>query len=274
MTQGQAIPLVTGGTSFVERDVAGYRVTDLVFPAGLRLADHEHDRSSFVVMLEGAFDLFMLRRTLPCPVSTVMMEPAGERHGNQVSRAGARVLVIQPDPDHRELPRPCASFLETAHHLRSQRLTQLGGAVARELNTPDAVSDLAIEGHVCEMLALGARLRFPHVPGRGRPSWLSRVEQLLHDRFMQPISLRDLSQEAGVHPVHLARVFRSHHGMSPGEYARELRLLWAASRLAESDDSVCDIGLQAGFADQSHFGRAFKRRMGLTPAAFRRTHEC
>jgi len=98
MAQSQAIPLVTGGTSFVERDVAGYRVTDLVFPAGLRLADHEHDRSSFVVMLEGAFDLFMLRRTLPCPVSTIMMEPAGEQHGNQVSHAGARVLVIQPAP--------------------------------------------------------------------------------------------------------------------------------------------------------------------------------
>ena len=271
MTQSHAIPLVTGGASFVERDVAGYRVTDLVFPAGLRLADHEHDRSSFVVMLQGSFELFMLRRALPCPATSVMMEPAGERHGNQVGHAGARVVVIQPDPDHRELPRSCASFLETADHLRSERLTHLAGGISRELNAPDAVSGLAIEGLVCEMLALGARLRIPRAPGRGRPSWLSRVEQLLHDRFIHPISLRDLGREAGVHPVHLARVFRSHHGMSPGEYARELRLIWAAGRLAESGDSVCDIGLQAGFADQSHFGRAFKRRMGLTPAAFRRT---
>ena len=81
--------------------------------------------------------------------------------------------------------------------------------------------------------------------------------------------MRELGRAVGIHPVHVARVFRAHRGMSPASYARELRLSWAAQRLADSDASVCDIAAQAGFADQSHFVRAFRRRTGMTPSRYR-----
>ena len=49
-----------------------------------------------------------------------------------------------------------------------------------------------------------------------------------------------------------------------GEYARSLRLEWAASRLALDDASLAQVALEAGFADQSHFTRAFRRHAGVT----------
>ncbi|HMB89928.1 MAG TPA: helix-turn-helix transcriptional regulator, partial [Rhodothermales bacterium] len=73
-----------------------------------------------------------------------------------------------------------------------------------------------------------------------------------------------------MHPVHLTRVFRTYYRVSIGTFLRRLRLDWAASQLATAPDSLADIALQAGFADQSHFTRAFKKYTGVTPGHYRR----
>jgi AraC family transcriptional regulator len=72
-----------------------------------------------------------------------------------------------------------------------------------------------------------------------------------------------------VHPAHLARAFRQHFRVPLGSYVRRLRLDWAASRLADSAESLANVAVAAGFADQSHLTRAFKRHTGHTPGAYR-----
>jgi AraC family transcriptional regulator len=68
----------------------------------------------------------------------------------------------------------------------------------------------------------------------------------------------------------LAREFRACHGMSVGEYGRRVRLSWAATELVSGDRSLAEVAAEAGFADQSHFTRLFKRHVGTTPARYRR----
>ena len=65
-------------------------------------------------------------------------------------------------------------------------------------------------------------------------------------------------------------MFRRHHGLSLPSYVRRLRLNWAAERIAVTDTPIAEIALASGFADQSHFTRAFHRQLGLPPARFRR----
>jgi AraC family transcriptional regulator len=74
-----------------------------------------------------------------------------------------------------------------------------------------------------------------------------------------------------VHPAHLSRAFRTYFKVSVGSYVRRLRLDWAREELARSTTSLATVALAAGFADQSHFTRAFKRHTGLTPQRFRRS---
>ncbi|MDA8018792.1 MAG: AraC family transcriptional regulator [Thermoanaerobaculia bacterium] len=103
-----------------------------------------------------------------------------------------------------------------------------------------------------------------------RPApWLEGVRDLIHDRFREPLSLDDLAMQAGVHPVHLARAFRAAYDASPGEYSRRLRLRWASEQLLKLDRGIADIADEAGFADQSHFTRAFRAVYGLPPGAWR-----
>src|SRR5256885_155059 len=73
----------------------------------------------------------------------------------------------------------------------------------------------------------------------------------------------------GAHPASLARAFRAHYGLSVGEYGRRLRLAGAAAELAGSETPLAEIAANAGFADQSHFTRVFRRHVGTTPARYR-----
>jgi AraC family transcriptional regulator len=82
--------------------------------------------------------------------------------------------------------------------------------------------------------------------------------------------MAEVAAAAGVHPVHLARVFRKQFGMTVGEYQRRLRLAWAGKELLRGDTDLATLALEAGFADQSHFTRAFRWMTGMTPGELRR----
>ena len=58
--------------------------------------------------------------------------------------------------------------------------------------------------------------------------------------------------------------------MPLGEWVRRLRLEDALGRLTRSDASIADVAAASGFADQSHLTRVMRRRLGVTPAEYRR----
>ncbi|HEY7818875.1 MAG TPA: helix-turn-helix transcriptional regulator [Vicinamibacteria bacterium] len=54
-----------------------------------------------------------------------------------------------------------------------------------------------------------------------------------------------------------------------GQYARRLRVERACREILKGEQTLADIALEAGFADQAHFTRVFKRFLGVPPGAFR-----
>lgn len=271
MSVGHA-PITLGSVGSRRADTDGFLVTWVRFPPGARLPLHTHERATVAVILNGSFDGLMRGASRPCPASTVLTEPPGELHGNQFERAGADVLTVQPDPARAELLEPFAGVLSEVNHMRDLGVASVARRAAGELRTPDSVTPLAVEGLVLELLALAARLRKASTIGAERrpPRWLAEARALLHDRYRENLRLGDIATAVGVHPVHLARVFRLSYGTPVGSYARGLRLTWAAGRLRDSGDSIAQIALEAGFFDQSHFTRAFKQHFGRTPLAYRR----
>src|SRR5438309_377932 len=78
-----------------------------------------------------------------------------------------------------------------------------------------------------------------------------------------------VSEAVGVHAVHLAREFRKHYGCTAGDYVRQLRIEYAFREIGRSGSSLAEIASAAGFSDQSHFSKVFRRFTGMTPANYR-----
>ena len=268
IASSRCVPVTMGSPIFRSLGLDGFAVVEAWFPAREVLADHTHDRPCVAVMLDGSFDLHLSGKEYHCPPTTVFTEPSGETHANFIGSAGAHVVVVQPDPDSTELLRPFAGFLDQATHRNHPGIAERASRLTHELDRADNLSPMAAEGIVLEMLATLARVEAAGI--RRPPAWLLKAQELLHARFTQVIRTADVANAVGVHPAHLARVFRIHFRLSMGSYVRRLRLDWAARELVCSETPLTAVALAAGFADQSHFTRFFKRHTGLTPNAYRR----
>ena len=103
---------------------------------------------------------------------------------------------------------------------------------------------------------------------RDRAAAADRVRAFLHDSYTTQATLADVAAVAGCSRFAAYRAFRLRYGLSPSEYERQLRLRAARQALA-SGAAVADVAAEAGFADQAHLTRWFRRCYGVTPGAYR-----
>lgn len=134
-----------------------------------------------------------------------------------------------------------------------------------ELDTPEEVY-LAVAQNVYRLT--GMVRESAASAGRSAPvrACINYIQEHLHT----PLTLDELSREAGVSRSHLCRLFREETGESPGEYALRRKLEEACALLAGSRLSIGEITTVLGFASQSYFSSCFKKHYGVTPCAYRR----
>jgi AraC-like DNA-binding protein len=136
------------------------------------------------------------------------------------------------------------------------------------------VDDLEIEERVAGLLAMVARAMSPSTPtptARGAGAVAERVKVVLSRRYRERhCSLHAIASDAAVSPYYMSRAFRAATGCSVHAYRNRLRVRAAAEALGERAVDVGTLAIELGFADPSHFARAFRREIGATPAAFRR----
>lgn len=274
-TDPPEVPITMGSSDARTLDVGSVRATHALFPEGAHLASHTHDRPTFAVMLEGGFDLTFTspavrHRQLDCTPGMIFTEPAGESHSNAIFDGGARVLVLQPDLEDDRYDPVRSMLSDRINHFRHGRIALDARRVVREIHRPDGLSVLALEALALEMMVDAARMDPRERSAEAVSPWFRRAEAYVHDNFRQAPRIADVADAAGVHPAHLASVFREAYGVPLGSYLRRLRVEWVADRLAETDEPIATLAFRAGFADQAHMTRAFKRLTGWTPAAYRR----
>lgn len=108
-------------------------------------------------------------------------------------------------------------------------------------------------------------LRQPR-PERAR---LRPVQTLIATRCTETLTLDELAAEAGMSRYHFVRAFSRSVGMTPHAWQLDRRIE-RGRELLNQGMSLADAALQLGFADQSHFQRAFKQRVAATPGEYRR----
>lgn len=104
--------------------------------------------------------------------------------------------------------------------------------------------------------------------GGGGPLAALRVR--LETEPERPFSLEDMAELACMSKYHLVRAFRREAGLTPHRFQLQNRVR-KGQRLLAGPATVAEAAAAAGFCDQSHFDRQFKRLVGLTPAAYKRS---
>ncbi|MDW6020393.1 AraC family transcriptional regulator [Mesorhizobium sp. BAC0120] len=129
---------------------------------------------------------------------------------------------------------------------------------------------VALMSHLSSTYALHGRRLQP--PAGGLAVWQERrAKDTLMAHLDGKISLEELAKACGLSRSHFARAFKVATGVSPLEWLAQQRIALAQQYLRHSSLPVEDIAERCGFADQSHFTRAFSRHVGETPGRWRRS---
>lgn len=253
------------GVRVTAADVNGFSVSELRFPAGYVQGAFEPVLPYLALVLEGSVVKSFRRQTMDFGRGSAFTMPAGMRHGARFGSAGATIVIVRP----RSEATPLTEAFKRLVELRGRGFNWLAWRLAAELRASDAAAPLAAEGFALELLAATTREAAVERHVGRPPRWLGSAEEFLRARIGAAVGLSELADAVGVNPAHLARVFRARYGTSVGEYGRRLRLDWAAAEIVRGDRPIVEIATEAGFADQSHFTRLFKRHVGTTPGRYR-----
>jgi AraC-like DNA-binding protein len=221
------------------------------------------------------------------------------RHSRHVSGTGM-VMTFNPDDPHDGHAAGADGFTYRMVHIWPEFLASLIGAryplpLFRSPVLCDPVSARSLRRlHIAltgpdrstteleryERLTAAARLLVRHAsgcspaadpPGSGGPDLriAARIRELMHDgRAATDLTADDLAAAAGCSRYAAYRAFYHAYGLAPSDYQRQLRVR-AARRLLSGGVAPAVAAAEAGFADQAHLTRWFRRYYGVTPGAYR-----
>ena len=228
---------------------------------------HTHESWTLLIVDEGivAYDLDRHEHGALHQVVT-LLPPQVPHNGRAATSAGFRKRVVYLDPS--QLP---AGLIGQAvdqpvlvDSLLRHRIHQLHHALEQPGEELEAESRLAF---------ITERLRC-HLTQRSEPSSAMRaadvarqLRELIDIRFQDKVTLRQASEQVHAHPAHLVRMFSREFGISPHRYLTGLRVD-LARRLLLDGMPPSMAAAAAGFYDQSHLNRSFKRVLGTTPGKY------
>lgn len=104
------------------------------------------------------------------------------------------------------------------------------------------------------------------------PAWIEDLADWIAQHSNTRLSLAVIARRAGFSPAHVCRSFRRHLGTTVAGFVRAQRLAQAARLLrAQPDLSAAEVARRGGWATPQLLNRAFTRRFGAPPGAWRRS---
>lgn len=249
------------------REVAGFRLFEVEYRAGLELRPHFHPNGHLIYVVNGTYSESCAAGAVELGPKSLRYLPPGHTHANHFSRA-ARCVVIEVAPAVLARVNQASKGLESAGEIEGPVSGWLAERLYDEFQRPMEGGGLALEGMLLELTAEAAR-RVGQGVAKIVPEWLKNARRHLESNCLRAVSLAEIARVSGMHRVHVSREFRKHFGTTIGEFLRNLRVQHARRLLKSTTQTLTDIALDCGFADQSHFSATFRRLTGLTPAVFR-----
>jgi AraC-like DNA-binding protein len=208
------------------------------------------------------------RRTL-YRKNVIIMEP-GELHRNYKHTAIGSFHVVHIDPGsmrtlvgesgwgaapHFKLAQTCTPAVFGALVQFHRTLIQGASLLERQSRLTDCIWRIMAE----------CGERGPRVEPPPAPAALRLARDYLHEHYVDKVALADLSNIAGLSRFHFLRTFAERFGLPPHAYQIQSRLEKTRALLKAG---VPINAIEAGFADQPHLTRHFKKATGVTPGQY------
>ena len=210
------------------------------------------------------------------PGDLIVLNPEEAHAGGPLAEGSWTYRALYPDPD---LMRQIMA--EFPGHRPT--MPSFGGEVVRDrevtarlrrfhgLSEQPGSSMLEREAQLSQALVLlvgrhAAPPQAPRSPGR-EPRAVRRSREYLEEHAAENVTLAALARFAGLSAFHLCRVFGETVGMTPHAYQTQVRVRHAKS-LLRAGLPIALVAAEAGFYDQAHLTRHFKRIVGLTPGRY------
>ena len=248
-------------------EVVGLKLAEREYPALLKTPMHAHSTAHLSFVLAGGFEqTYGSKKRLQSVFTTTFYSPR-ERQSEMFSVEGCQLFNVELDANWYR--RFCAYGAMRDHSVdfKAGSIGWLMSKLVVEYRAFDPMSPLTIEGITLEIIGEASR-KFSR-SHHHHMSWLSRARDILHDHFADNLTISQIAKLLDVHPVYLATAFRKVYHCTIGDYRRRLRVEFACRELATSRSTLAEVALAAGFADQAHFSKTFKRLTGTTPAKYR-----
>ncbi|HZH91302.1 MAG TPA: AraC family transcriptional regulator [Pyrinomonadaceae bacterium] len=250
-------------------ELNGFTLTEGIYPPKLRQARHTHEAAHISLILEGGYTERHTKQTWDSRTAILAFRPVGLTHSIDFDDAETRIFTVEVKSRWFDYVGEKPAVLNSPVYFSGSWPVFFATRLFGEYHRGDLTSTLAMEGLVLEMIAAASN---DSTTGRERRKsrWLNQARDFLHAEFAGNPTIEEVAKIAGVHPTHLARVFRKQLGCTIGEYLRRLRVESASQKLASTDAPLGEIAAAVGFADQSHFSRTFQTYLGVTPGDYRK----
>ncbi|MGW4561266.1 AraC family transcriptional regulator [Streptomyces sp. NPDC004561] len=229
---------------------------------------HVHDAWTLLIVDDGAVRYDLERHEHGTPLDTVTLLPPHVPHnGSPAGPDGFRKRVVYLDSSRlgEELIGAAVDGPDLRDPVLRRRVGQLHSALARPGDELEAESRLTL---------VGERLR-DHLRHRGEapralrdPRLARELRELLDARVVAGVPLEEAARLLHAHPAHLVRAFSAAYGIAPHRYLMSRRV-GRARRLLLDGLPPGEVAPVAGFYDQAHLTRHFRKLVGVTPGRYR-----
>ncbi|GGW65514.1 AraC family transcriptional regulator [Streptomyces lucensis JCM 4490] len=229
---------------------------------------HVHDAWTLLIVDDGAVRYDLERHEHGTPHDTVSLLPPHVPHnGSPATPDGFRKRVVYLDSSRlgEELIGAAVDGPDLRDPVLRRRVGQLHSALARPGDELEAESRLTLVG---ERLRDHLRHRVTAPPPHRDPVLARELRELLDARVVEGVSLEEAARLLLAHPAHLVRAFSGAYGIAPHQYLTSRRV-GRARRLLLDGLPPGEVAPVAGFYDQAHLTRHFKKLVGITPGRYR-----
>lgn len=240
------------------------RFTDHVYPM------HTHDAWTLLIVDDGMVRFDLGRREHAVPRSLVTLLPPHIPHDGRAATPDGfhkRVLYLETALLDEALIGAAVDRPALADPVLRTRVSQLHQALTLPGTELEAQSRLAL---LQERLTAHLRHQVTAPPAHRSPAVARQLRELLDERAPRGVTLQEAARVVGAHPTHLVRAFTRAYGMPPHLYLTGRRVE-LARRLLLAGQPPADVAVAAGFYDQSHLTRTFRRTLGISPARYAQT---